>query len=299
MRLLLVGMMLSLCLVGNAYGASPQDAFPFERGDGSLCIFSYHLNEKIDISYRKGNVYQKDALSQIDNIFRSRSDNKVKKINLNLIELLDHLQDYFGADCLELISGYRSPNLQAELKKEGVNVSENSLHMKGQAADIHIDEITEEALALHARELAMGGAGFYPKWGFVHVDVGEIRNWELPDKPGSLLTAFKKDATWQLLTDKDLYLPHETIYISLMNITRTSKKVIIPIELQLFRRGEWKTIRIFSNLNGKILGAGKEQKIAWKPVKNEAYGKFRFVITGPKGFEYLPSLSNEFYRKSR
>ncbi|MBI2093093.1 MAG: YcbK family protein [Deltaproteobacteria bacterium] len=128
---------------------------PFPQGDGSITFYNYHTGEVLDVSYRAGQKYNKNGIKKIQHIFRSRSDDLEHKIELNLIDLLDNIQDHFKADAIELISGYRSPELNKQLKAEGQNVSEQSLHMEGKAADIHIDEISEGEIVIQRRILSM------------------------------------------------------------------------------------------------------------------------------------------------
>lgn len=275
--------------------SASASAFAADRGDGRIAFYNYHTGEVLEVTYRKGRKYNKDALRKIEHVFRSRSDDKETAIDPALIELLDNVQDHFGADCLELISGYRSPELNRQLKNEGINVAENSMHIEGKAADIHIDEVTEEAVAEYARSLQIGGVGYYPAWDFVHVDTGEARNWDLPDKPGRLLTAMRKGVKWQVTTDRDVYLPNEPVDFEIMNITRTAKKFDAPLQIQIFRRGEWKTVQGLNDCAGKKLASGTT--CSGRLPTTEVYGKYRFVIPGPEGYKHLETLSNEFYRK--
>ena len=253
-------------------------------GNDNICFYNYHTEEVLETNYRK-------SPKEIQHIFRSRSDDKEISIDIKLLELLDRIQDHFGADCIELISGYRSPELNRQLKKEGANVAEESMHLEGKAADIHIDEVTEETLVEYVRGLKIGGVGYYPAFNFVHVDTGDVRKWDLPDKPGRLLTAFRKGAIWQIMTDRDIYTPDESISYELMNITRTGKISNGEIELQIFKRGKWTTLRKFETckLKGER-GSGKACAAEWKPEGNDPYGKYRMTISG--------AYSNEFYRKN-
>lgn len=281
---------------GNDY-PKERISTSFSPGDGKIAFYNYHLNESVDAVYRKGDKYVDEGLDRINHIFRSQSDEKEHAIAIELIELLDHIQDHFKADCLELISGYRSPALNRQLAKKGINVSEESLHMEGKAADIHIDEVTEEAISEYARSLKMGGVGYYPAFDFVHIDVGEMRNWDLPDRPGRLLIALRKGAEWQVTTDKNLYLPHEAIPYEILNITRKPKVLSGTPELEIFRRGEWIPVRKLNYPGGEDLAAGETWSGELKFSKRDSFGKYRIVIPGPKGFEHLEVRSNEFYRK--
>lgn len=269
---------------------STSNVTSFAKGDGKLAFYNYHTEEALEVTYRTGEKYNKKGLEQIQRLFRSRSDEKEHLIDPMLIELLDNIQDHFNADCLELISGYRSPELNRQLKNSGANVAEESMHLEGKAADIHIDEVTEDAVADYARSLKAGGVGFYPAWDFVHVDTGDVRKWDLPDKPGRLLTAFRKGDKWQITTDKNIYFPKEEIPIETLNITRTPKTFNEKLILEHFIRGKWEKIADLNICAGTKLGAGKTCTDKWEPKNNEAFGKFRILIDGS-------TRSNEFYRK--
>jgi uncharacterized protein YcbK (DUF882 family) len=294
-----------LILLGAAFPAgfvsgggipSERISTPFPPGDGTLSIYSYHLDRHHEIVYRRGGVYDPEGLKKIEQVFRSR-DGKSHPIDLLLVELLDHLQEHFKVETIELISGYRSPRLNERLRKDGVPAGENSYHIEGRAADIHFDEITEEKIEEYALSLGIGGVGYYPAQDFVHLDTGEVRRWSLPDKPGRLFTALRKGAVWEVTTDRDLYLPGESIPFSILNITRTPKKLDLPLRLQRFRRGKWVLVKELLPAGSRDVGSGKTIPGSWKPDAADSFGKFRLVLPGPEGFPHLEVRSNEFYRK--
>jgi len=265
-------------------------------GDGRISLYNYHTGETLDVVYRTNGKYDAVALQKIDRIFRSRSDNKEYRIDVNLIELLDNIEDHFNAEVVELISGYRSPALNRALKKHGVNVAEESMHLEGKAADIHLNEVTEEAIAEYARSLKAGGVGYYPAWDFVHIDTGEVRKWDLPDKPGRLLMAFRKGSGWQILTDKDVYLKNEPVSAELTNIARTPKKFEESMIIQRERLGRWEDVKGLDLCKNENLPAGGKCAIDIKGAFDK-FGKYRIVIKGPKGYKHLETRSNEFYIK--
>ncbi len=271
----------------------------FSAGDGKLCLYNYHEDRAIEVNYRKGKRYRQKGLDEIQYLFRSRSDKQEHPIDIELIELLDHLQDHFAVDCVELISGYRSPKLNKELKEKNVNVSEESLHLEGRAADIHLDEVTEEIVSSYARSLKVGGVGYYPAFDFVHIDTGDVRRWDLPDRPGRLLMAMRKGAKWQVITDRNLYLPDEVIDVEVMNITRAPRSFDSAITVERFRRGKWEPAGTLSIPNAVQLAPGEVWRTQWKPEDRALFGKFRLVLPGPDGFPHLAVHSNEFYRKRR
>ena len=273
----------------------------FPKGDGKITFYNYHTGEILETNTKN--------LEKINRFFHSRLEGEVHPINPKLIDLLDNIQDHFHADVIELISGYRSPTLNANLRREGYEVAEASQHIQGNAADIHLDEVTEEGLAAYVKSLKVGGVGYYPKNDFVHVDVGEVRYWELPDTPSRPFIAMRKGPVWQIYTDKNIYLPGETVEIFVTNLSRKEQTLPNKAHLELFRRGKWLTLPLppplkgggipdFSSpLVGEGQGEGKKFILLWKPNPKNPFGKFRIVLPQPNGFPHLQVRSNEFYRK--
>jgi uncharacterized protein YcbK (DUF882 family) len=91
-----------------------------------------------------------------------------------------------GAPRIELVSGYRSPKLNEQLRKKGHHVASHSQHSLGHACDFRVvlpgaaKAIEPRALEKEIRALGWdGGVGTYPQasdW-FVHADVGANRKW--------------------------------------------------------------------------------------------------------------------------
>jgi uncharacterized protein YcbK (DUF882 family) len=134
------------------------------------------LNE---VEYWVEGKYVPDALAEIDYALRDYRSDEVYPIAPHLLDLLYQLGRRMGTDChFELTSGYRSPQTNAMLHALDPGVATDSLHMKGQAADISLPgqplrKLNEAALAMR-----VGGVGFYPEDDFIHVDVGRVRRWE-------------------------------------------------------------------------------------------------------------------------
>jgi uncharacterized protein YcbK (DUF882 family) len=78
---------------------------------------------------------------------------------------------------IHVISGYRSPEYNAQLVKRSRRVARNSLHIEGQAIDFYIPGVGLRELRHAALKLQYGGVGFYPRAKFVHLDCGPFRTW--------------------------------------------------------------------------------------------------------------------------
>jgi uncharacterized protein YcbK (DUF882 family) len=84
---------------------------------------------------------------------------------------------HFGVDQIFIVSGYRSPKYNLQLRKKGHEVARESQHTEGTAVDFRLPGVTPAALRDFVKRLRFGGVGFYPESGFVHADTGTIRFW--------------------------------------------------------------------------------------------------------------------------
>ncbi len=147
-------------------------------GDGVIGMHDIQTHEFFNVIYRdKKGRYDEEALATIDHIFRCHGGQEEFPISLKLIELLDHIQDHYGAEEIKVISGYRSPHYNARLRRRSRRVARESLHMEGMAADIIIPGISARQLSKYAKSLNAGGVGYYGRRAFIHVDVGPVRHW--------------------------------------------------------------------------------------------------------------------------
>lgn len=133
----------------------------------------------VTVQYRNANgSYDRKALKEINHILRCRQTNRERKIRVDLLEMVDQIQDHFEAAQVDVISGYRSKQLNEYLWIIGRKVSRNSPHMYGQAMDIRLPGVKTTLLRDYADHLNLkGGVGYYPSNQFVHVDVGMKRRW--------------------------------------------------------------------------------------------------------------------------
>ena len=219
-----------------------QTPHPRPRGDGTITVSNYHEKEYREVVYREGGRLRPEGVKEIERLFRSRSDGMEHAIDLRLVELLDAIQDHFGAETIELISGYRSPAYNRSLKLEGRGVASESLHLQGLAADIHLDEITEEALFAYAKSLGLGGVGIYPRYSFVHVDVGPAaRTWREPTSAERVLigTENNQNPAWSAVTDKNEYVRGETVRTAITNNDYKGQKLLKNVWIERYRKGQW------------------------------------------------------------
>ncbi|TLP49244.1 MULTISPECIES: YcbK family protein [Cohaesibacter] len=90
----------------------------------------------------------------------------------DLVKLLTKIEKHYGKKVV-ITSGYRSKS-----HNRRVRGAKNSQHMYCKAADIRVPGVSKQALVKFARTLpGIGGVGLYCRSSYVHVDVGNRRDW--------------------------------------------------------------------------------------------------------------------------
>jgi uncharacterized protein YcbK (DUF882 family) len=99
-------------------------------------------------------------------------------IDVGVIDFLARVMRAVGQTSATILSAYRTPETNAMLAKHHFGVAENSQHLYGRALDVHFGDKLAEAMQA-ARAMQRGGVGWYPHSGFMHIDTGPVRNWDL------------------------------------------------------------------------------------------------------------------------
>ncbi len=151
------------------------------RGGGDIRrirMFSGRTGERIDMIYWIDGDYIKDAVKEVNHFMRDWRTDQVKSMDLRTIDimaashnLLDVTEPYM------MLSGYRSPQTNAMLRSRSRGVAKNSLHMRGQAADLRLASRSVSQMANAAKACRAGGVGKYRGSNFVHMDCGVVRSW--------------------------------------------------------------------------------------------------------------------------
>ena len=153
-------------------------AHPVEK---RLAFYNLHTGEHLKTIYWAEGRYVPGALKDINWILRDYRRNKVKPIDVRLLDLLHSLDGRLETrQPFHIICGYRSPATNEYLRKHSAGVAKHSMHIEGKAVDIRIPGCRLRALQRAALALHDGGVGIYPVSDFVHVDVGRVRHWKFP-----------------------------------------------------------------------------------------------------------------------
>lgn len=167
----------------GAVTAAPvcANAFGFLRGAGDIRrikMYNGRTGESIDTIYWIEGDYIREAAKEISFFFRDWRNGRVKPIDLRTIDILAASHNLLEADePYMLISGYRSPETNAMLRRRGSGVARNSRHLRGEAADVRLGSRSVSQLARAAAACRAGGVGRYSRSNFVHMDCGPVRSW--------------------------------------------------------------------------------------------------------------------------
>jgi len=158
-----------------------SNAFGLLRGAGDIRRVRMHsgrTGESMDTIYWIEGDYIPEVLKEINHFMRDWRNDAVIKIdprNLDIMAASHRLMDV--SEPYMLLSGYRSAATNAMLRSRSRGVARNSLHVKGQAADLRLKSRTVKQMARAAEVCSGGGVGHYYKSNFVHMDCGPIRTW--------------------------------------------------------------------------------------------------------------------------
>ena len=143
-----------------------------------IALHNLHTPESLEVEFFRDGDYVPDALSAVQALLRDFRNGEQHPIDPPLLDYLHDLARIVGVDpVFSVISGYRSPETNAQLHEHSNGVARNSLHMQGRAIDVRLAGIDCAHLANSALDMTRGGVGYYRASDFVHLDTGRFRTW--------------------------------------------------------------------------------------------------------------------------
>ena len=143
-----------------------------------LRIVNNRTDEKLTIIYYADGEYIPEALEEVNYILRDWRRNEVMPFDTRTIDFAAALYKKLDTnEPAQIISGYRSPETNAMLRRRGRGVARNSFHTRGMALDLSLQSRSVNQLYRAAMSLRGGGVGRYTRNHFVHVDSGPVRTW--------------------------------------------------------------------------------------------------------------------------
>jgi len=167
----------------TAVAAAPTfaNAAGFLRGGGDIRrikMYSGRTGERIDMIYWIEGKYIKEAVKEVNFFRRDWRTNDTYNMDLRTVDIMAAAHNLLEVDePYMLLSGYRSPATNNMLRARSGGVARNSLHLRGQAADLRLSSRSVQQLSRAAEICRGGGVGSYSGSNFVHMDCGDIRTW--------------------------------------------------------------------------------------------------------------------------
>ncbi|MDI1228793.1 MAG: DUF882 domain-containing protein [bacterium] len=152
-------------------------------GGDVLRFYNLHTEESITVTRNRGESISREANWFMRDFRRGEAAN----MDPQLFDLLGRLKTAIqrrhpGLDVeYQVVSPYRSPDTNEALRDAGGGQAEGSQHMQGKAIDIKVPGLSTIELRNIATCLNLGGVGYYPADGFVHVDTARVRYWPSRD----------------------------------------------------------------------------------------------------------------------
>jgi uncharacterized protein YcbK (DUF882 family) len=144
----------------------------------SLSLYAVNTGERLAVDYCVNGRYEPDALRAIAHLLRDFHVDAVHPIDTVLLDSMARMTRLLGArGPLHVVSGYRTRETNEKRRRYDRSVAENSFHIEGKAVDLFVPGRKLASVRHVARALEVGGVGYYPESGFVHVDTGPVRTW--------------------------------------------------------------------------------------------------------------------------
>lgn len=172
-------------LRGSRYGGfAPAPAVPETpptldlTSPRTLSLVNVNTSEALTVTYWADGAYKRDALNKLNHFLRDSKTGEQTEMDPLVFDVLWHTMQITGfGGTVEVLSAFRSPETNAWLASVSRGVARDSQHMNGNAMDIRFPGVPVFKIRQAARSLQMGGVGFYPRSGFVHLDTGPVRYW--------------------------------------------------------------------------------------------------------------------------
>src|SRR5215831_8573262 len=153
-------------------------ATPIAPGWPRLRLIDAHTGATFDGAYRDTNGPIARVMDELCVFLRDQHSGRMTRIDVGVIDFLANVMAATGQTSAVVLSAFRTPETNAMLARTTFGVAENSQHLYGRALDVRLPGRLADAMAA-ARAMRRGGVGWYPHSGFIHLDSGPVRNWDL------------------------------------------------------------------------------------------------------------------------
>ena len=162
--------------------ASPlaAPAMPIASAGFRLRLVNAHTGTVFDGVYRDDNGPILPVMHELCVFLSDHYSGRMTNIDVGVIDFLTDVMAATGQTSAVVLSAFRSRETNAMLARTTFGVAENSQHIYGRALDVRFAGRLADAMSV-ARAMRRGGVGWYPHSGFIHLDTGPVRNWDLDE----------------------------------------------------------------------------------------------------------------------
>ncbi|MBV1700928.1 MAG: YcbK family protein [Hyphomicrobiales bacterium] len=146
----------------------------------TINLVNAHTKESISATYMVNGQYDGAVLAKLNWFLRDWRIEKPTNMDPHLFDIVWNAYRLSGShEPIVVLSGYRSPQTNAMLRRRSRLVAKFSQHMLGKAMDQHYVDVPMSKIREIAMKMQRGGVGYYPTSGtpFVHMDAGNVRSW--------------------------------------------------------------------------------------------------------------------------
>jgi uncharacterized protein YcbK (DUF882 family) len=156
-------------------------ATPVASGWFRLRLIDAHTGSAFDGIYRDANGPIARVMDELCVFLRDQHSGRTTSIDVGVIDFLANVMEAAGQTSAVVLSAFRTPETNAMLARTTFGVAENSQHLYGRALDVRFATSLADVVTV-ARAMRRGGVGWYPRSGFMHLDTGPVRNWDLDNE---------------------------------------------------------------------------------------------------------------------
>ena len=147
------------------FGLSPSSTeSAVANGDTrTIVLTNGHTNESGSFTYMVDGVYDQATLDKLNWFLRDWRLNEPTKMDPKLFDIVWEVYRESGSkQPIDVLSGYRSPQTNAMLRRRSRQVAKYSQHMEGKAMDARFQDVDTATIRDIAMRMQAGGVGFYP-----------------------------------------------------------------------------------------------------------------------------------------
>ena len=187
-------------LLGFGFSPSSTESAVANGDTRTIVLTSDHTKETDSFTFMVNGAYDQAVLDKLNWFLRDWRLNEPTKMDPKLFDIVWEVYRESGSkQPIDVLSGYRSPQTNAMLRRRSRQVAKYSQHMQGKAMDARFEDVDTTTIRDIAMRMEAGGVGFYPG-AWVHIDSGDVRYWP----------RMSRDALARLFPDgKTVFIPRD------------------------------------------------------------------------------------------